>query len=114
MPTYVRDDPLISVGCNVKRPKAKPARSKAKSSTPQIRATEYMGYLLTRDLWKNGTGSVNYMCVVNTDANFYLAKTPESVFKRHNGQRRRCTLRHTFSNVDTLLPSLPPLMGYWV
>ena len=63
----------------MKRPKEKPSgsKSKAKSSTPQLEATEQKGDLLILDFWQNGTDSVHDMRIVNTDANFHLAKTPE-------------------------------------
>ena len=113
-PTHMCGDLLIFAGCAVKRPKAKPAKYKYKQSTPQLEATEQKGNLLICDLWQNGTDSVYDMHVVNTDTKSYLERTPESVFKRQNGQRRRLTWRHTFSNVNMFRPSLPPLMGYWV
>ena len=76
-PTHLRDDPLIFAGCAVKRPKENPARSKAKSSIPQLEATEQKGDLLIRDLWNNGTESVHDMRVMNNDAKLLLEKTPE-------------------------------------
>ena len=79
-PPHVRNDPLIFAGCAVKRQKAKPDRSKAKatSNTPQLEATKQKGDLLFRDLWKNGTGSVHDMLVVNIDAKSHSEKTPEN------------------------------------
>ena len=58
-PTHVGYYPLIFAGCAEKRPKANPSRSKAKSSTPQIEATEQKGNLLIRDLWHIDTDSVH-------------------------------------------------------
>ena len=76
-PTHVRDDPLIFAGCATKRPKAKPARYKAKSTTPQLDATEQKGDLLLSDLWQNGIDSVHDMRVLNTDTKSHSDKTLE-------------------------------------
>ena len=73
--THVHKDPIIFVFCAVKRPKAKPARSKATSATPPLEATEQKGDLLIRCLCQNGTDSVNDIRVMNTDARCHLAKT---------------------------------------
>ena len=73
-PSHVRNDPLIFAGCAVRRPKAKLARSKAKtvlSTTPPLEATENKGDLLIYDIWQNGTDSVHDMCIVNTDAKYH-------------------------------------------
>ena len=63
----------------MKRPKAKPSRSKATTSTattPPLKVTEQKGDLLIRELWKNGTDSIHNMRVVNTDSKSHSAKTP--------------------------------------
>ena len=51
-PTHLRYDPLIFVGCAMKRPKSNPARSKATNataSTPPLEAAEQKVDLLIRD-----------------------------------------------------------------
>ena len=78
-PFQVRDYPLIFIGCAVKRPKAKPARTKgttAPYNAPPLEATEQKGDLLIPDLCKNRTDIVHDMRVVNTDAKSHLKKTP--------------------------------------
>ena len=73
----MREGLLIFACFSVKMPKAKPSRSKYKSSMPQLEAMEKKGNLLIRDLWQNGTDSVHEMRTVNTDAKYHLEKTPE-------------------------------------
>ena len=49
----MRDDPLIFTGCAVKRPKAKPAMTKATAvtvATPLLDTMEQKGDILIRDL----------------------------------------------------------------
>ena len=72
----MRDNPLIFAGYAVNRPKAKPARYKAKSSTPLLEFTEQKGDLLIFDLWHNGDDSFHDMRVVNTYAKSHSARTP--------------------------------------
>ena len=38
---------------------------------------EQKGNLLVRGLWKNGTDSVHYMCVVNIDSKSHISNTPK-------------------------------------
>ena len=64
----------------MKRPKAKPDRTKAttvQAYTTLLENTEQKGNLLIRYLWHNGTESVHDMRVVNTDAKSHSAKTPK-------------------------------------
>ena len=71
---------LIFTGCAMKRPKEKPVRSKAATVTAAIlllEARKQNRNLLIRDLWKNGTDSVHDMRVMNIDAKYHSAKTPE-------------------------------------
>ena len=78
-PFHVRNDPLIFVGCVVKRPKAKPAGTSGSTDQDNAllpEATEQKGFLLIRDLCQNGTDSVHDMRVVNTDAKTHSVKTP--------------------------------------
>ena len=49
--------------------------SKTTPLTNKIEAMEQKGNLLIRDLWENGTDSVNDMRVVNTDAKSHSLKT---------------------------------------
>ena len=49
-PTHVFDDPLIFAGYVMKRPKSNPARSKATSAMPPLKATEHKGNLLIRNI----------------------------------------------------------------
>ena len=76
-PTHVRDYPLIFAGWYVKSTKVKSYKSKTTPSTHHLESTEHKGDLLIRDLFQNGTDSVHYMRAVNTDTNYYSAKTPE-------------------------------------
>ena len=76
----MHDDPLIFAGRAVKRMKAKLARDSGvtdRGGTPSPEATEQKGDLLIRELWQNGRDSVHNMCVVNTNAKYHSAKTPE-------------------------------------
>ena len=75
-PTHVGHYPLIFLCFAMKRPMAKPSRSKAISATPQLDATEQKGNLLICDLYHNGTDSVHDMHVMNTDAKYHSEKTP--------------------------------------
>ena len=72
-PSHVCDDPLIYQCCAVKRTKSKPTgpgdTTDPYDTPPE--ATEQKGDLLLRDLWQNGTDSVQDMLVVNTDAKSY-------------------------------------------
>ena len=110
------DEPLIFVGCAVKRPKSKPARSKATifpAATPSLEATEQKGDLLIRDLWHYGTDSVHNMRVVNTYYKSHLAKTPEKCLQEAERAKKKMYLeaclqqhRHFFlfvAYVDGLL-----------
>ena len=54
----------------------KPSTSKTISPTKKLEAMEQKVDLLIRDLWLNGTDSVHYMRVMNTDAKPHSAKTP--------------------------------------
>ena len=52
-PSHVHNDPLIFIGCSMKRPKAKPAIYKTTTvpaDTPPLEATEQKGDILIRDL----------------------------------------------------------------
>ena len=59
----------------MKRKMAKLVMSKTTPLTNKIEAMEQKGNLLIRDLWENGTDSVNDMRVVNTDAKSHSLKT---------------------------------------
>ena len=53
-PSHMHNNPLIFVGCAVKRPKANPVRtigSTNQDGAPLPEATEYKGDLLIRNLW---------------------------------------------------------------
>ena len=64
-PTHVRDDPKIYTGRAVHG-----GKEKLKGSPSKDRG--YLkGDLLIRDLWKQGTDSINNMGVVNTDTTSY-------------------------------------------
>ena len=76
----MRNDPLIYSGRAVKRTKATPAgagRTSTQSEVQPPKVTEQKGDLLIRDLWKQGTDSVNNMRVVNTDALTHKKRDPE-------------------------------------
>ena len=88
----MRDNPLIFAGCAVKRTKEKPSRSKATtvpSSTPPLEATKQKGDLLIHYLWHNGTNSVHNMRVVNTDAKYHSAKTPEKCLQEAEREKKK-------------------------
>ena len=79
-PSHMRDDILIFAGCAVKRPKDKQARTTGptnRDNAPTPEATEQKGDLLIRDLWQNGTASVQGMRVVNTDAKYHSENPPQ-------------------------------------
>ena len=75
----MRKDTLIYQGCAMKRTKAKPAGPSGITNTEETppEATEHKGDLLLRELWQNGTDSVQDMHVVNTDAKSYWEKSPK-------------------------------------
>ena len=78
-PSHVRNNHLIYQGSAVKRTKANPdgpSDNTDPDETPPD-STEQKGDLLLRDLWKNGTDSVQDMHVVNTYAKSYLEMSPE-------------------------------------
>ena len=112
IPTHVRNDPLIFTGCNVKRPKAKPDSSTATKSTvatPPLEVTEQKGDLLIRDLWQNGTASVNGMHVLKTDSKSHLANTPEKCLQEAERAKKKMYLeaclqkrRHFYPFVDSV------------
>ena len=72
-PTHVRDDDKIFTGRAVRVGKSK---SKVKRALPKEKG-ETKGYIIIRDLWMQGTESINNMCVVNTNAVSHQPKTPE-------------------------------------
>ena len=88
----------------MKRPTAKPARSKSKSSTPQLEATEHKGDLLIRDLWHNGTDSVHDMRIMNTDDNSYLAKIPEKCLQEAQQAKKKMYLEAYHQQRRHVLP----------
>ena len=64
----------------MKRPKAKPFRTKSTTDpafTPPLEATEQKDELLICGLCHNRTDSVYYMSDVNTYAKLHSTKTPE-------------------------------------
>ena len=79
-PSHVFNHPLVFEGCAVKRPEENPSWYKATTvpaATSLLEATENKSDLLIRDLWQNGTDSVQKMCIVDTGAKSHSAKTPE-------------------------------------
>ena len=73
---HVREDPLIFVGCAMKRTRAKPARSKNTQTTQSmqnLKATEHKGKILISDLCQKRTYSVHNMRVMKTDAKSHSA-----------------------------------------
>ena len=88
----------------MKRPTAKPARSKSKSSTPQLEATEHKGDLLIRDLWHNGTDSVHDMRIMNTDDNSYLAKITEKCLQEAEQAKKKMYLEAYHQQRRHVLP----------
>ena len=67
----MHDDPKIYTGCAMCGGKEKLKRSPLKDEG------ELKGYILVRDLWKQGMDSIHNMCVINTDATSYQSKTPK-------------------------------------
>ena len=91
----MRDNPLIFAGCAMTRPKAKPVRTSGSTNhdnTSPSEATEQKGDLLIRDLWKNRTGSVHDMRVMNTDAKCHSAKPPEKYLQEPERAKKRMYL----------------------
>ena len=58
--------------------------------TPEV--TEYMGDLLIRDLWHNGTEMFHNVRVMNTNANSHFAKTPEKCLQEVERGKKRMYL----------------------
>ena len=77
----MRNDPLIYSCRAVRRTNPTPAGSIKPNppgeTTAAPEVTEQKGDLLILDLWQQGTDSVHYMRVMNTDALTYLSKAPE-------------------------------------
>ena len=76
-PTHMHDNPLIFADSAMQITKEHPDGSTLPPSKNNSEATEKKGELLICDLWKNDTDSVHEICVMNTDAKYYLAKTPD-------------------------------------
>ena len=79
-PSYVRYNPLIYSGHAVNRTKAIPAgdsRNNDQAGGPLPEVTDQKGNFLIRDIWPNGTDSVQDMCVMNTDAKSHMKKYPK-------------------------------------
>ena len=60
------------------------------------------GYLLIRDLWTQGKYCIHNMCVVNTDAVSYQAKTLEKCMetaerKKNHNYLNACLNKHRYS-----------------
>ena len=75
--------------------KATPARASGtteQDGAPQLEITERKGDLLIRDLCKNGTGNVQNMHVVNTDAKSHSAKTPKKCLQEAEREKKRMYL----------------------
>ena len=69
----------------MKSPKAKPVRTIGSTNRDNIllpESTEQKGDLLIRDLWQNGTDSVQDMSGVNTDTKSYSGKQPEKCVQK--------------------------------
>ena len=95
----------------MKRPKAKPARSKAKSTTTQIEATKQKGGLLTRDLWKNCTDSGNDIRVVNTGTKSHLEKTPEKCLQEAEQAKKKMYLEACLQKRRKFYPFVASIGG---
>ena len=66
--SHVYADPLIHPGCSVWDRKAQRKGSLLNNLPMEKEMLDQKGGLLIRYLWQRGTGSIHYMCVVNTDA----------------------------------------------
>ena len=100
----------------MKRPKDNTARTTGSNNwdnTPTPETMAQKGDLLIRDLWKNGTGSVYDMHVVNNDAKSHSVKSPEKCLQEAEREKKRmyletCLQQHRhfspfFASVDVLL-----------
>ena len=72
---------------------------------------EYKGDLLIRDLWQNGTDSVNGMRVVNTEAKYHLAKTPEKCLQESERAKKNMYLDACLQPRRHLLPFVESVDG---
>ena len=66
------------------------------------------------DLYKNGTNSVNNMCVVNTEAKSNLAKTTDKCIQEAATAKEKMYLEACLQKRRHFPPSLPLLLGYWM
>ena len=113
-PSQVCDDPLIFAGRAVKRLKAKLARASDTiywDEAPLTEATEYKGDLLIRDLWQNGMDSVHTMRVLNTDAKYHSAKTPEKCLQEAERGNKRMYLDACLQQHRHFSPSVASVDG---
>ena len=82
-PIHVLGDPKIYTGCAVRGGKDKLKGSPYKDK----------GYLkeclLIRDLWVQGTNSINSMHVMNTDATSYQFKTPKKFLENTAEEKKK-------------------------
>ena len=76
----------------MQRTKKQPARYTHLTSTKKSEATEKKDNLLIRYLWQNGTESFHNMRVVNTDAKYHLAKTPEKCLQEAERAKKKMYL----------------------
>ena len=66
--------------------------------TPSKDEGDLKGDLLIRDLWAQGTDSINEMRVVNTDATSYQSKTPEKCLKNAEKEKKKKYLNACLKN----------------
>ena len=90
--THMHDNPFIYAGCAAQRQKVKTSGTTPSPSKKKPEATEYKGDLLIHDLWKNGASNVHNMRVVNTDAKYHLAKTPENCLQEVERETKKMYL----------------------
>ena len=104
-PTHVRNNPKIYTGHSVCGGKYK------FKSYPSQDAGYLKGYLLIRYLWMQGTGSIHYMRVVNTDATSYQSKSPEKCLEAAEKVKKNKYLDACLKQRRQFIPFVVPMDG---
>ena len=114
-PDHVHDDPLIYSGRAMSRTKPNQDGSNLKKPTDETTAapkvTEQKGDLLIRDLWQQGTDSVNDMRVVKTDALLYVRKSPEKCLQEAERGKKKMYLEACLQKRRHFSPSVSSVDG---
>ena len=80
----------------MKKKTANPTTSITTPSKKKLKAVEYKGDLLIRDLWQDGTDGFHDMCVVNTNYKYHSAKTPEKCLQEAEWDENKMYLEACF------------------